>query len=82
MPEVIIKYKNSKVLKALRDLTKSLDIVIEQPLMDNLPNVGEQLPDIPITFAKNPNVTALAGIWQGRNVTLQELRKEAWGGRL
>lgn len=79
MPEVIIKYKNSKVLKALQDLTKTFDIVIEQSLSVKS---DKQASNLPITFAKNPDVTALAGIWQGRNVTLEELRNEAWGGRL
>lgn len=76
MPEVIIKYKGAKALKALKDLTKMFDLVIEGPA-DN----GQSI-DLPITFAKDPDVTALAGIWQGKDITLEKLRKDAWGDRI
>lgn len=76
MPEVIIKYKSAKALKALQDLSKMFDMVIEKPV-NNSPSI-----DLPITFAKHPDVTALAGIWEGRKITLDELRKEAWGDRV
>ncbi|MBW8049773.1 MAG: hypothetical protein FVQ77_05435 [Cytophagales bacterium] len=38
--------------------------------------------DLPIE-PRDPNVDFLdlAGIWKGRNITLKELRKKAWGGR-
>ena len=38
--------------------------------------------DMPIEPA-DPNVdfSELRGIWKGRNITLEELRKKAWGGR-
>jgi hypothetical protein len=76
MPEVIVKYKNAKALRALNALTKMFDIVIEK-------QTGSEHPvDLPITFAKNPDVKALAGIWQDRDITLEDLRKEAWGDRL
>jgi hypothetical protein len=76
MPEVTIKYKGAKALKALQDLTKMFDMVIEGPVNNN------RSMDMPVTFSKNPNVKALAGIWQGRDITLEELRKEAWGDRI
>jgi hypothetical protein len=82
MPELIIKYKSAKVLKALQELAKTLDIVIEKPIANN-PNINEEKSsNLPITFSKKPDVTALAGIWQGRDITLEQLRKEAWGDRL
>ncbi len=37
---------------------------------------------LPIVFSKNPDVTALAGIWKGKNISLKKLRKKAWGSRL
>ena len=82
MPELIIKYKSAKVLKALQELSKTLDIVIEKPRAKSPNKNEERSTDLPITFAKNPDVTALAGIWQGRDITLEKLRKEAWGDRL
>ena len=77
MPEFIIKYKNAKALKALQDFAKTIDIIIEKPLDNKLSENNGPIADLPITFAKNPDVTALAGIWQGRDITLEELRKQA-----
>ena len=82
MPEVIVKYKNGKALKALQDLAKVFDMVIEKPHPNNVSTKKEQPVDLPITFAENPDVKALAGIWEGRDITLEKLRKEAWGYRL
>jgi hypothetical protein len=63
-------------------LAKTFDIVIEKPLSKKPLEESEHLADLPITFAKNPDVTALAGIWEGRDITLEKLRREAWGDRL
>ncbi len=82
MPEVTVKYKSAKALKALQDLAKMFDIVIEKSTSVTRLQNGRQTSHLPITFAKNPDVKALAGIWQGRDITLEELRKEAWGDRL
>ena len=83
MPEVLIKYKSEKVLKALYDLAKVFDISIEKQVKSTLPNNNDLSPDkLPISFAQNPDVTALAGIWEGRDITLEKLRKEAWGDRI
>jgi hypothetical protein len=38
--------------------------------------------NLPITYAEKADVMALAGIWKGREVTIEELRKNAWGNRL
>ena len=80
MPEVVIKYKSEKALKALYDLAKVFDISIEKPAKITVPNNNNK--QLPITYAQNPDVTALAGIWKGRNISLEELRKEAWGDRI
>ena len=77
MPEVIIKYKNAKALKALQDLAKAFDMVIEKPVRKK-----QDAMELPIRFAENPDVNALSGIWKDKPVTLEELRKNAWGDRL
>jgi len=82
MPEVIIKYKNAKALKALQDLTKLLDFTIESSVSGKSSKSRSEVPDLPITFAKKPDVKALAGIWQDREITLADLRKDAWGDRI
>jgi len=80
MPEVIIKYKTEKALKALQDLVKLFDMSIKTSPTGSA--IEEKSKDLPITFAENPDVTALAGIWEGREITLEQLRKDAWGDRI
>jgi hypothetical protein len=82
MPELTVKYKSAKALKALQDLAKTFDIVIETPEKNGSSHEKERATNLPITFAKHPDLKALAGIWEGRDVTLEQLRKEAWGDRL
>ena len=78
MPEVIIKYNNAKALKALQDLAKAFDMIIESS-----PN-GENRSraDLPIRFSNKPDANALSGIWKDKPVTLEELREKAWGNRI
>ena len=83
MPEVIIKYKNTKALQALKDLAKYFDISIgKSPPATKKTGVQNKKNGLPISFAKDPNVAALSGVWKGRNITLETLRKKAWGNRL
>jgi hypothetical protein len=38
---------------------------------------------LPITYASlKADVTALAGIWKGKDITLEDIPKKAWGNRL
>ena len=82
MPEIILKYKSAKALRAIQELAKAFDIVIESPTVKNTPNQPDDYSALPIVFSKNPDVTALAGIWEGRDITLEQLRKDAWGDRI
>ena len=82
MPEVIIKYKSSKTLDALKDFAKYFDFVLEKPKSKKATNNLDNADALPIVFAKKPDVTALAGIWKGKDISLNDLRIKAWGGRL
>ena len=77
MHEVTVKYKNSKSLKALQDLAKAYDMVIEE--RDKTKKLN---PNLPITFAEEPDMSALWGIWKDDPITPEEIRKAAWGDRL
>ena len=77
MPEVTVKYKNNKSLKALQDLAKAYDMVIE-----TRDAIEKLKPDLPITFAEESDPSVLWGIWKDNPMTLEELRKRAWGDRL
>lgn len=80
MPEVIIKYKTEKALKALPDLAKLFDMSIKTPSNNTTIKGVREYKNLPITFAENPDVTALAGIWEGKDIILVQLRKDALGG--
>lgn len=78
MPEVIIKYKSHKTLQALLDIAKYFDFTVTTP-----PKVvAGKTSGLPIEFAQEPNIMALAGIWKDKEITLEELRKKAWGDRV
>lgn len=77
MPEVIIKYKSNKTLQALLDIAKYFDFTVEAKATPN-----KDKGTLPIVFAEKPDITALAGIWKGRDITIEQLRKNAWGDRL
>ena len=82
MPEIIVKYKNAKALEALRDFAKYFDFVLEKPKSKPHTNSPRDISALPVVFAEKPDVTALAGIWKGRDISLKDLRTKAWGGRL
>lgn len=78
MKEVTIKFKSSKTLEALKEFAKDFDLVIEQ----KTPAQSEEhSTKAPIVFSKQPDLTALRGVWEGRDIDLKSLRENAWGGR-
>ena len=78
MPEIIIKYKTSETLKALKEIAKYFDFTIEKAISKNQTPVSDKKTELPISFAKNPDISALAGIWKNKEITLSDLRKKAW----
>ena len=79
MPEILIRSTNVDALKKLADLVRVFGFEVITSA-DTTPT--KNLSHLPITFAKKPNVLALAGIWKDKNITLEQLRKDAWGDRL
>jgi hypothetical protein len=78
MPEVKIRYKNARTLKALRGIAKYFDFELEE----DIKSVSKKrAASIPISYARNPDFKALAGIWKDKNITLDELRQKGWGER-
>jgi hypothetical protein len=79
MPEVTIKYKNAKTLRALNDFAKYFDFIIQKPKSKKKVSHSAKQAELPIDFADDPDVTALAGIWKGRDISINDLRQKAWG---
>lgn len=82
MPELMIKYKGTRALHALEDFAKYFDFVVVKPKSKRKADIPGKKISLPITFADNPDISALAGIWKGKNISLEELRKNAWGNRI
>jgi hypothetical protein len=78
MPEVVIKYKNNRTLQVLQDIAKYFDFVVADLAKSDSSKKNNSLP---VTYSKNPDVKALSGIWKNKEITLEELRKKAWGNR-
>ncbi len=82
MPEIVIKYKNEKTLELLKDLAKYFDFDIEKKTTIAIKKADRAEENTyPISFAKRPDFMALAGIWKDKEISLVELRKNAWGDR-
>lgn len=79
MKEIIIRSDNEDAIQKLAELVKLFDfeVVNVQPV-----SLASMSPKLPINYAKKPDFMALAGIWAGRKITLEEIREKAWGSRV
>ncbi len=76
MREITIRSGNDAALKKLEEFLRLFDFeIISQPA----PQTKEKGP---ISYSAEPDFRALAGIWEGRTLSQEELRKQAWGDRL
>lgn len=76
--ELIIKFKDIADFNILLPLLKRLGVSFREKTNKPKPEKNA----LPITFAKQPNFMALTGIWHDKNITAEQLRKEAWGNRI
>ncbi len=75
MPEVIIKYKSSRTLQALKDFAKYFDFIITTPKKD----FSDNLNGVTIIPAdQSINTSDLKKIFTGKNIDAKELRSHAW----
>ncbi|OFX59925.1 MAG: hypothetical protein A2046_03365 [Bacteroidetes bacterium GWA2_30_7] len=78
MTTIIIETKNENAAIALINFLKALDFKATFKSITNKKTLK-----IPIEKAnKNADFMALAGIWEGKDMSLEQLRDKAWGGRL
>ena len=76
--ELIVKLNNITDINILLPLLNRLGISFKEKA--NEPKSKKN--NLPITFASKPDFMALKGIWKDKNITLEQLRKDAWGDRL
>ena len=71
MEQITIRIKDRKKAQTLLDFLKSLDFI-------------ESVSEKDISIEKTPNEDrekdffSLAGLWAGRNITIQSIREQAW----
>lgn len=68
MEQIVIRIHNKEKAKLLAELLQSLDFV----------DVVETENQRPVTPAQETDFFALAGLWEGRDITLESLRQRAW----
>ncbi len=72
MKAIIVRTPNEAALQKLMELLRMFDFEVE-PVSHR---------DSPSEEVAEPDFMALAGLWKGRDITQESLRKEAWGGRI
>ncbi|MBY0426958.1 MAG: hypothetical protein K2Q22_15085 [Cytophagales bacterium] len=76
MPSVVIKYKSAKTLQALLDFAKYLNYVVVETPKNKAAKARKN--SLPITFAENPDIRSLAGIWKDYDISIEDIRKNSW----
>jgi hypothetical protein len=79
--ELTIRIPNEGDLRLLLPLLHRLGIqIVSKPNAQN-PD-SEKRTDLPVTWAKEPDIMPSAGMWKGFDIDAETLRSEAWGNRL
>lgn len=76
MRELIIRSASEPALQRLEVLLRWLGFHVTH----RKPETKRAKP--PVSYAEEPDFRALAGIWADRSVRQEDLRKQAWGGRM
>ncbi|MEM9985973.1 MAG: hypothetical protein AAF804_12855 [Bacteroidota bacterium] len=76
MRQLTIRSNNEAALKKLEEFLRffNFEIIYSE--------LSESAANPPITYAQQPNFRAMAGIWEGRKIEQDSLRRDAWGDRV
>jgi hypothetical protein len=72
MEQIIIQVKDKKKAQVLKDFLQTLDFV------DSVTQAGKSKK---VRQIKNPDFFSLVGLWAGRDISQESLRKAAWPSR-
>jgi len=82
MPEVTVTYKTPQALEALKNLSKSYDLVISKPKTRKKAALPKNTSTINwVTVVPGDpsiDISELSDIFTGKNIDAKKLRKEAW----
>lgn len=80
MPEVVVKYKTSKTLRALKDLAKYFDYVISSPAKDQ--DIELIINGVPVIAADSTiDTSELEILFSEKRVDANAIRKQSWQRR-
>lgn len=80
MPEVVVKYKTSKTLRALKDLAKYFDYVISSPAKDQ--DIELIINGVPVIAADSTiDTSELEILFSEKRVDANATRKQSWQRR-
>jgi len=78
MPELIIKYKSKRTLKALMDFSKYFDFSVVVPSKSSKEN-SLTINGVTVIPADNSiDISELETIFSNRNINAKQLRQDAW----
>jgi hypothetical protein len=77
MEIITIKIDGSENVPIIMDMLKKFNFIIE---LDRTIDPSNQVKkNLPVQWAtEKPSINDFAGIWEDRNITLDELRTKAW----
>ncbi len=72
MEQIVIQIENKEKAQLLLELLKALDFV-------DLVNVRSEEAELDVTSQEeSSDFFSLAGLWEGRDITLTSIRRQAW----
>ncbi len=75
----VLKEINSLPEYLLEEAYRLLHSLKPRKKSDTKISLKEKYKDLPIEWAKGkPSIDDFAGIWEGNDITLEEIRKSAW----
>ena len=77
MEQIVVQIKDKDKAKVLFELLESLDFVDSVKTIETEENENDST-----TQEESLDFFALAGLWDGRNITPESVRREAWPGQV
>ncbi len=72
MEQIVIQIENKEKAQLLLELLKALDFV-------DLVNIRSEEAELDVTSQEeSSDFFSLAGLWEGRDITLTSIRRQAW----
>jgi len=78
MPEIVIKYKDKKVLQIMEDLSEFMNFTISKKVTNDIVGDPESNFNGFVPGDETANIEELRKVLTGKNLSAKNLRKSAW----